>query len=128
MARILPILLIVSLLSQAFIRTVWTLDYQWNRAEYLAQCENRDKPDLHCDGQCCLKKQIAVSENRSTSNSQEPQLPDNFRQFKDSTLFFESYGGFPVFKSLPEISGAFPPFAMHLTTAPSRRLLKPPAA
>lgn len=39
--------------------------YHANR-DYIARvlCENRDKPDLHCDGQCYLAKQLKARQDR----------------------------------------------------------------
>lgn len=39
--------------------------YQVNR-DYIARvlCENRDKPELHCDGQCYLAKQLKARQDK----------------------------------------------------------------
>lgn len=59
MSRVLSILLIALYgltLSQAYMPQV---NYWMNR-DYIASvlCENKDKPELECNGQCHLKKQI----------------------------------------------------------------------
>jgi hypothetical protein len=33
-------------------------DYVFNYADYLARCENREKPKMNCNGQCVLMKSI----------------------------------------------------------------------
>lgn len=81
------ILLLCGIIGQATIRTAWTIQYQMNRAEYLAKCVNKDKPKLHCNGQCAFMKEIAAREK-----SQEPLLPESFQLVKDLQLFFEPVG------------------------------------
>ena len=126
MKGFISVTLILCLLSQAFIRTAWTLHYQWNRALYIAQCEILDKPELNCDGQCCLKKEIAVSENNSKRDTNEPQLPGNFHLIKDTLLFFEYRSDLPLFFTRFEPAAAFPPFEVFLPAAPGQRVFKPP--
>ncbi len=114
MIRFLSITLIVGLLGQAFIRTAWTLHYQWNRAQYIALCENLDKPEFSCAGKCNLKKEIAVSENNSKRSEKEPQLPGNFQQFKDALLFFEHRSDLLIFFIQPETAAVLPPYVVFL--------------
>lgn len=128
MTRFLSITLIVCVLGQAFVRTAWTLHYQWNRALYIAQCENLDKPELNCEGQCCLKKEIAVSENKSKPDSNEPQLPGNFHLLKDTLLFFEHRSDLLTLLSHTASAAALPPFVVFLPSAPGQRIFKPPSS
>lgn len=126
MKQVLSVLLVCCILGQTSIRTAWTLHYQWNRAVYLKNCENRDKPNLHCDGKCYLKKKMAVSEN---SNPKEPQLPQGFREIKDIQLYFESCDFFPHFTGVPARIVSLPPFTRRfLPDVPEAGIFKPPAA
>lgn len=70
MSRILSIALIALYaltLSQAYIPHV---NY-WMNHDYIAAnlCENKDQPELHCDGKCQLQKEI----KSSTEDQQEGQ-------------------------------------------------------
>jgi hypothetical protein len=69
-ARIILILLMSAILvgscSDLIIEGTWILNQSSITAE---KCENRDKPQLHCDGKCYLKKQLA--------NEQEQKKPLN---------------------------------------------------
>lgn len=125
MKQFLIIVLIGCISGQAFVRTAWMVHYQWNRAVYLQNCENRDKPKLHCDGKCYLKKKMAVSED---NNPTAPQLPEGFHQIKDIQLFFEPDD---LFAGLPNISfrtSTLPPFARRFfSDAPAAGIFKPPA-
>ena len=125
MQRIIIFLLLCSVIGQASIRTMWTLHYQWNRAAYIAQCENKNKPKLHCDGKCALKKQMTSQEK---SDPGAPQLPDSFREIKDIQLFFEEQS----LPSLPtadrESAMALPPYQVYLPEASVSGVFRPPAA
>lgn len=126
MKQLFSLLMICGILGQAFVRTAWALHYQWDRAVYLKNCENRDKPNLHCDGKCYLKKKMAVSENTSPK---EPQLPQGFREIKDIQLYFESCDFFPHFTGIPAQLTSLPPFTRRfLADVPEAGIFKPPAA
>ena len=46
-----------------------TMEYQLHLPEYLAQCINKSRPELHCDGQCVLMKKIAEKEEKDASKN-----------------------------------------------------------
>lgn len=87
MRAVVVIGLIGVMLAQAWVRTAWALDYHWRQAVYLKACENKARPQLHCDGKCYLLKQIKKSESPGDAY---PPLPEAFRQIKEITLFTES--------------------------------------
>lgn len=87
MRAVVVIGLIGVMFAQAWVRTAWALDYHWRRAVYLKACENKARPQLHCDGKCYLLKQIKKSESPGDAY---PPLPEAFRQIKEITLFTES--------------------------------------
>lgn len=62
MRRILAFLLATLIFVQAFYNLGLTVYWLANRA-YIASaiCENRKRPELHCDGKCYLKKRLAPS-------------------------------------------------------------------
>lgn len=124
MKQIFVFLLIGCISAQSFVRTAWTIHYQWNRAVYLKNCENRDKPNLHCDGKCYLKKKMAASEN---NNPKEPRLPEGFRQIQDIQLFFESFDLFPRLAGIPEGLTAIPRYTRRfLPDVSPAGIFKPP--
>ncbi|HLP93017.1 MAG TPA: hypothetical protein VK168_03230 [Saprospiraceae bacterium] len=118
----LVIVLLCGIVGQATIRTAWTLHYQFNRAAYLAKCVNKDKPYLHCNGQCAFMKEMAAREK-----SQEPQLPESFQQIKDIQLFFEPAALLPLFSEKILLKATLPPYQWAMMDPPVRGLLKPPA-
>ena len=124
MHRFLSFILLCGILGQASIRTAWTLHYQWNRATYIAQCENKDKPSLHCDGKCAFKKQIAA---REKNKSKVPQLPQQFHELKDIQLFFESAEVLAFTNTRCERAVTLPPYQVFLPDEPVEDVFRPPA-
>jgi len=124
MQRFLSLLLLCGIIGQASVRTAWTLHYQWNRAAYVAQCENKDKPSLHCDGKCAFKKQMAA---REKNNSKEPQLPENFHEIKDIQLFFQCPAYLNIVDTALWSAVALPPSRVTLPDAPVADIFRPPA-
>lgn len=80
MRWLLPIA-IPALLLQSFGRTVILVNFKINQA-YIAYtyCENRDKPEMNCAGNCQLSKKM------EQTNETEKQLPPNLN-LRDLTLF-----------------------------------------
>lgn len=46
-----------------------TMDYEIHLPEYIAQCVNKDRPDLHCNGQCVLMKKIKEQEKEDSKKN-----------------------------------------------------------
>lgn len=65
------------------------VDY-WVNYDYIANelCENKAKPEMHCDGKCHLKKELAkaVEDEKSTSSSDKK----NTSKQEVEVLFFEN--------------------------------------
>ncbi|MFB5944207.1 hypothetical protein [Albibacterium profundi] len=61
--------LLAALTTQSFYRNIMVMDYQINLPDYIAKCINKDKPELHCDGQCVLMKKIKEQEKRETQKN-----------------------------------------------------------
>lgn len=83
MKKLLTILLIIGVLLQSGSQVVIVAQYYANK-DYIAKnlCENRNRPAMHCEGKCCLKKRLA-------KESKESQSPRNQRE-EQVTLFFET--------------------------------------
>ncbi|MFI5196472.1 MAG: hypothetical protein ACHQD8_05235 [Chitinophagales bacterium] len=60
MKKFFAILAFLGILFQTFSQVVIIAEYYANK-DYIAKnlCENRNKPQMHCDGKCCLKKKLA---------------------------------------------------------------------
>lgn len=65
MKTILTITLAVLLFAQGLVKTYILVSYEVNKAEIARTlCENRNKPKMHCNGKCHLKKQLDEQERR----------------------------------------------------------------
>lgn len=66
--RWLALFLSLTVLLQAYSKGLVVLQYFANQ-EYIAEnlCENRDVPEMHCDGKCHLKKEIQKDEQKEKS-------------------------------------------------------------
>jgi len=64
--QILAILLFAGILFQTFNKELVIANYYLNK-DYIAKnlCENRDKPQMHCNGKCHLCKQLNKTENNN---------------------------------------------------------------
>lgn len=78
---ILSILVCASLLFLAFGKSALVLHYQLNKKAIAeTRCENRDKPEMQCNGHCYLAKQLKKAAEK------EAPAPD-FRNLKELPPF-----------------------------------------
>lgn len=56
----------------SFQNLFFLVDYHFNRDYYEALCVNKDKPEMHCNGKCELRKEA------SQSNSEQKTLKTGF--------------------------------------------------
>ena len=75
------------MLTQSFSKMLITINYQNNR-EYISEflCINKNKPEVHCEGQCYLKKQL-----KETEQAEAPVAGQNQKPQIDFTLFFQNF-------------------------------------
>jgi hypothetical protein len=74
LGRLYSFLLIVLLLSKLGYSLTWQVHYELNKAEIAARyCENKNRPELHCNGQCYLAKQLKKADAELQSKEQEQQ-------------------------------------------------------
>lgn len=69
MRRFLSVILSLALLLQTFYAASIVTFYYTNKG-YVATalCENKDKPQLHCEGKCFLKKELKNAEGESNKS------------------------------------------------------------
>ncbi len=100
-----------------------TVAYYHANRDYIARvlCENRAKPQLHCDGQCYLAKKLKAQQDR-----QDKETTERVQQTASIQLFWQDTHRF-VFAS-PDAVRPQPVFAYQpsLYATPVRGLLKPP--
>ncbi|MCS7036810.1 MAG: hypothetical protein RMJ33_02750 [Saprospiraceae bacterium] len=122
--RFLVFALTISILGQAFVRTVVVLHYHWNRQAYAERCENANRPELDCFGKCYLKKRIAALENRRRDDRQS--LPAFFLALKDIPLFWESALVFALMPFCEETALIFPPWSGSACEGHATSVFHPP--
>ena len=67
------------------------IDYYLRTASYAANCVNKDKPMMHCNGKCQMVKKMAQEEEH------DQQAPERRSVKNDITLFAEtSFALIPV--------------------------------
>lgn len=80
-------------------------DYQIHLPEYLEQCINKDKPQLHCNGQCVLMKKIKEKEQEDAAKNMVVYAYSALYVHKDYTVL-------PTYH--PEIIVDTTPFSPYL--------------
>ena len=70
MIRTLSFLLLTGFVLQIFSKQIIFVDYQFNKT-FIASvlCENKAKPQMHCEGKCHLKKELAADDSRQQGNT-----------------------------------------------------------
>ncbi|RYZ98544.1 MAG: hypothetical protein EOP47_19100 [Sphingobacteriaceae bacterium] len=66
--------LIATLLTANLTRLFVYAGYEMNKNYIAAKlCENRDKPQMHCEGKCYLAKKIKQAEEKEKANERDAQ-------------------------------------------------------
>jgi len=92
--------LILVLLSKLIYGVVFQVHFYWNQKEITRlECENKDRPEMKCNGKCYLAKQLEKAENELQQKKSEQQK--TLKDFK--LLESESFISLDNF-SLPTVS------------------------
>jgi hypothetical protein len=78
----LVILLLIAFLVENFYQSLLVVDYYINPQSFAVQCENKSKPQLHCNGHCLLMKKMKKEENKDKQN------PERKGNNKNEIVFF----------------------------------------
>lgn len=115
-------MLLVALTMQSFYRTIMTMEYQLHLPDYLAKCINRDRPQLHCNGQCVLMKKINEKEKEETKK--------NLVVYEYSALYMhKEHAVFQLYQPLEEISSMhFSPYLIDYRFSFNNPVFRPPIA
>ncbi len=98
---------VLHLVGPAFFRTALVIHYYWDRAPYVARCENANRPDLDCYGKCQLKKRLQAT--KPSEDDGRAALPQAFYEIRDFTLCLPpSLPFLPALKEREAIT--FPPY------------------
>ena len=88
MKKWIAILAFAGLLIQTFSMVVIYAEYYANQ-DFIAKnlCENRDKPMMHCNGKCCLKKKLANSSKEQAPGQRSQKSEQVVNLFYTDTCF-----------------------------------------
>ena len=90
MKKALAIVLTLSIIAQGMVNLALCAYYQINKNEIAAKfCVNKNKPMMHCDGQCYLGKQLKKAEENEKRQSQSlrRQAPPPYRYRPEANWF-----------------------------------------
>jgi hypothetical protein len=82
------ILLLAAFAVQTFYKTFIVTDYYTNTSAYAKNCENKAKPQLHCNGKCQMMKKLKQEEKKDQQNPE--RKADNKDEVISSKSFFAS--------------------------------------
>ena len=122
-------LLVYILLVATLLPTVsqWgTIAYYHANKEYIARvlCENRDRPQLHCDGHCFLAKRLKAQQEK-----QDQETTERVQHIPTLQLFCQSHVPFAFGASVTDLPLAgLPKYLLHAYAVPLDGLLQPPQA
>lgn len=77
--------MLLTFMGQTFSNALIVADYYINTESFAANCENKDKPQLHCNGQCQMTKQLEKENKKDQSN------PDRKSENKADVLSSKSF-------------------------------------
>ncbi|ULQ51284.1 hypothetical protein [Flavihumibacter fluvii] len=81
----LTLVILLSLCAQHAGKLLLVADYYTNTSSYLANCENKSRPQLHCNGQCLLMKKMQKAERK------DAQAPGKKLDWKIEVLSRKSF-------------------------------------
>ena len=121
--------LIYLLLAATLLPTIspWgTIAYYQVNKDYIARvlCENRDKPQLHCDGKCYLAKKLKAQQDK-----QDKETTDRVQNSPVLSLFCNDYSEFDFLPpTSPEPGDLLTDYLLKSYTATLPVPVQPPRA
>jgi hypothetical protein len=79
------ILLMAAFLLQSMSKALVIVSYYSNKTVYAKNCENKQKPQLHCNGKCQMIKKLKQEQKQDEAN------PERKLENKNESISFHSY-------------------------------------
>lgn len=116
--KLIAIALLFIFLLQCSMRTLTVLSFYMHR-DYISRnlCENRDKPQMHCNGSCCLKKELKKQEKN------EQQLPATL---KAADVFYFNEAKISVASPAEKIITHHSPYLLKAFISFPGKVFRPP--
>ena len=105
-------LLLLVFFAQAFNRYLLVADYYVNTSAYIANCVNKDRPWMHCNGRCQFCKKLHQQNNSEDKQTPERKSGNNANETLYSSSSFTDFTALhfvaPVNLHYPEFSAGRP--------------------
>lgn len=120
MRKVITYLFIGAFLLNASSRLLVYADF-WINREYIAAnlCENKDEPEMQCNGKCHLKKELEKEDKRKQQEERKVQVEElvfipqpEIREVIDAVYFPEKDSGQHFFAVQQKTNG-FSPYIFH---------------
>lgn len=116
------IVLVIAMLLQSSIRSIYVAYYQVNQ-DYIASvlCVNKAKPASACNGKCYLSKKMKEQEK------QEQSIPSVLKGLEEVVLYFAPFhlSITPVFSEATQLA-SLDAYQMHAYKSPVDFIIQPP--
>lgn len=119
--KLLAVILSLTIISQSLVYVGIGIYYHVNK-QYISQqlCENRNNPQMHCNGHCYLSKQLKKAEEGETKSARIIKEKDEIISTDDESVAIVYFPSYSEFESVNYNS------TLH-TTDDTGSLIKPPA-
>jgi hypothetical protein len=84
-------LLLLVFFAQAFSRYLLVADYYVNASAYIANCVNKDRPWMHCNGRCQFCKKLHQQDNTEDKQTPERKPGNNWDESLYSSSSFTDF-------------------------------------
>lgn len=82
------IFLLTVLLSKTIYSVFWQVNFHLNQQEIVRlECENKNRPELHCNGKCYLAKQLQKADNLLDERREESSKSLVNLKWMETSLF-----------------------------------------
>ncbi|MFD1142239.1 hypothetical protein ACFQ4C_14025 [Larkinella insperata] len=122
MRTVLAYILLIATLLPTF--SQWgTIAYYHANKDYIAKvlCENRAKPQLHCDGKCYLAKKLNAQQEQ-----QDKATTERVQKTPDFQLFFQLTSPFNFRPVSVGLATSLPAYLIKIYASPLSLLFQPP--
>lgn len=91
--RILKSFFLVSLiLSKVIYSAFWQMNFYLNQKEIAAiECENKDRPEMNCNGKCYLAKQLEKADNELADKKEKQEHSISILKLVETSVFVENW-------------------------------------
>ena len=89
--KIIASILLLAFLGQTFNQGWYCIGYLVQQKEYMKQCVNRYRPEMHCDGKCLLMKKIEAQEKKENGQAPEMKYAGKIEVLSSKSFFVQSF-------------------------------------